>query len=85
MSAGQEPDPTFNVVSRDSNWVKSFLAIPVVHEPGTKFLYNTLATYMLSAIVQKVTGEKVVDYLKTRLFDPLSIEGMDWEVDPGGH
>ena len=39
---------------------------------------------MLSAIVQKATGEKVVDYLKPRLFDPLSIEGMDWEVDPGG-
>ena len=84
MSAGQEPDPTFNVVSHDSNWVKSFLALPVVNEPGTKFLYNTLATYMLSAIVQKTTGEKVIDYLKPRLFDPLAIEGMDWEVDPRG-
>ena len=38
MSAGMEPDPTFNIVSRDSNWVKSFLATPIVHEPGTKFL-----------------------------------------------
>lgn len=84
MSAGQDPDPTFKVVSNDSNWVKGFLATPVVHEPGTKFLYNTLATYMLSAIVQKVTGEKVVDYLKPRLFDRLAINGMDWEVDPGG-
>lgn len=84
MSAGQDPDPTFNVVSKDSNWVKSFLALPVVHEPGTKFLYNTLATYMLSAIVQKVTGEKVIDYLKPRLFGPLAIEGEDWEVDPKG-
>jgi CubicO group peptidase (beta-lactamase class C family) len=84
MSAGMEPDPTFNVVSRDSNWVKSFLATPILYEPGTKFLYNTLATYMLSAIVQKSTGIKVIDYLKPRLFDPLSITGMDWEVDPGG-
>jgi CubicO group peptidase (beta-lactamase class C family) len=84
MTAGQEPDPTFGVVTQDSNWVKSFLAIPVVHEPGTKFLYNTLATYMLSAIIQKATGEKLIDYLKPRLFDPLSIEGMDWEVDPLG-
>jgi CubicO group peptidase (beta-lactamase class C family) len=84
MSAGQDPDPTFKTVVSDSNWVKSFLAVPVVHEPGTKFLYNTLATYMLSAIVQKVTGEKVIDYLKPRLFDPLSVEGMDWEVDPHG-
>lgn len=84
MSAGQDPDPTFRTVTRDSDWVISFLAIPVVHEPGTTFLYNTLATYMLSAIVQKVTGEKIIDYLKPRLFDPLSINGMDWEVDPRG-
>src|SRR5664279_2121312 len=84
MSAGMDPDPTFKIVANDSNWVKSFLKVPVVHEPGTKFLYNTLATYMLSAIVQKVTGEKVIDYLKPRLFEPLVIEGMDWEVDPHG-
>jgi CubicO group peptidase (beta-lactamase class C family) len=84
MSAGLDPDPTFKTVVNDSNWVKSFLSIPVVHEPGTKFLYNTLATYMLSAIVQKVTGEKVIDFLKPRLFEPLAIEGMDWEVDPHG-
>src|SRR5258706_15826678 len=84
MSDGQEPDPTFTVASRDSNWVKGYLALPVKYEPGTKFLYNTLGTYMLSAIVQKVTGQKVIDYLKPRLFEPLGIEGMDWEVDPKG-
>ena len=84
MSDGQDPDPTGTVVRSDSNWVKSFLALPVLYKPGTKFLYNSLGTYMLSAIVQKVTGQKVVDYLKPRLFDPLGIEGMDWEVDPKG-
>jgi len=84
MSAGQDPDPTFTTVSRDSNWVKSFLSLPIIDKPGTKFLYNSLATYMLSAIVTKVTGEKVVDYLTPRLFKPLNIEGMDWEVDPMG-
>ena len=84
MSDGQEPDPTFTVAARDSNWVKSFLAIPIIYKPGTKFLYNTLGTYMLSAIVQKVTGQKVIDYLRPRLFEPLGIQGMDWEVDPRG-
>lgn len=84
MSAGQDPDPTFKTVVSETNWIKAFLATDVLHKPGTKFLYNTLATYMLSAIVQKATGEKVIDYLKTRLFDPLAIEGMDWEVDPNG-
>ncbi|MEJ7711398.1 MAG: serine hydrolase [Pyrinomonadaceae bacterium] len=67
-----------------SDWVKAFLATPIVHQPGTKFLYNSLATYMLSAIVQKVTGQKIIDYLTPRLFVPLGIQGMDWEVDPQG-
>lgn len=83
MSAGQVPDPTGPVAISD-NWVKTFLNTPIVNAPGTKFLYNSVATYMLSAIVTKVTGEKIVDYLKPRLFDPLGIEGIDWEVSPQG-
>lgn len=43
-----------------------------------------MATYMLSAIVQKQTGKTILEYLKPRLFDPLGIEGMDWEIDPMG-
>jgi CubicO group peptidase (beta-lactamase class C family) len=84
MTAGQAPDPTGLVVSKDSNWAKGFLALPIVDEPGTKFLYNSLATYMLSAIVQKITGQKIIDYLTPRLFEPLVITGIDWEVDPRG-
>lgn len=84
MSAGQFPEPSFTIAGRDSNWVRSFLATPIVHKPGTKFLYNSLCTYMLSAIVTKVTGEKLLDYLRPRLFEPLGIEGADWESDPMG-
>jgi CubicO group peptidase (beta-lactamase class C family) len=84
MSDGQEPDPTGTVVSKDTDWVKGFLATPILYDPGTKFLYNSLGTYMLSAIVQKVTGQKVIDYLKPRLFGPLGITGMDWETDLRG-
>ena len=84
MSVGQDPDPTGSVVSRDSNWIKSFLALPVLNKPGSKFLYNSLGTYMLSAIVQKVTGQKVIDYLRPRLFQPLGIVDIDWEKDPKG-
>ncbi len=84
MSDGQEPDPTFAVASTDSNWVKSFLALPIVHQPGSTFLYNSLGTYMLSAIIQKITGQKVIDYLQPRLFEPLGITGADWEMDPKG-
>jgi Beta-lactamase len=84
MSGGQVPDPTPFIVAGDWDWVKAFLAIPIVHPPGTSFLYNSMGTYMLSAIVQKVTGQKLIDYLRPRLFEPLGIEGMDWEVDPKG-
>jgi CubicO group peptidase (beta-lactamase class C family) len=84
MSVGQSPDPTNKTRSSETNWVKAFLATPIIDKPGSKFLYNSLASYMLSAIVQKVTGQKVIDYLRPRLFTPLHIEGMDWEVDPRG-
>ena len=82
MAAGQNPEPWW--ILSGQHWVKSFLAVPVVDEPGTKFLYNSVATYMLSAIIQKVTGEKLIDYLSPRLFEPLSIKNADWEVDSDG-
>lgn len=66
------------------SWVKSFLVKPVEHEPSTFFMYNTGATYMLGAIVHKVTGQLLEDYLKTRLFEPLGITGYDWEKSPEG-
>jgi CubicO group peptidase (beta-lactamase class C family) len=84
MSDGQEPDPSFIVASEDTNWIKGFLTTPIVHEPGTQFLYNSLGTYMLSAVVQKATGQKVIDYLQPRLFAPLGISGIDWETDLQG-
>lgn len=83
MSDGQQPDPTVSVVT-DSNWARKFLATPILHEPGTTFLYNSAGTYMLAAIVQKVTGQTVLDYLKPRLFEPLNITGEDWETSPQG-
>ncbi|HLI94224.1 MAG TPA: serine hydrolase, partial [Puia sp.] len=83
MADGQEPDPTSSVVN-DSNWARKFLSIPILHEPGTTFLYNSAGTYMLAAVVQKVTGQTVLEYLKPRLFEPLGISGEDWETSPQG-
>lgn len=83
MSVGQAPDPSFAVVPTD-DWIKTFFSITIQHKPGSVFLYNSMATYMLSAIIQKVTGEKLIDYLKPRLFEPLGIHGMDWETDAAG-
>jgi hypothetical protein len=63
---------------------KVFLSLPVAHKPGTFFVYNTPASYMLSAIVQKVTGETVLDYLRPRLFDPLGIPHPAWQANRHG-
>ncbi len=83
MSCGHDEEPT-GQRGQDVDWVQAFLAWPVVHEPGTFYLYNSLGTYMCSAIVQKVTGEKVVDYLDTRLFQPLHIDKPKWDESPQG-
>ena len=85
MTTGHDKDTTATVrANGNQNWIRTFLAQPVDHQPGTHFVYNSGATYMLSAIVQHVTGQTLLDYLKPRLFGPLGIEGADWEVDPNG-
>jgi CubicO group peptidase (beta-lactamase class C family) len=68
----------------EENVVKKFLALPVAHKPGTFFLYNSPASYMLSAIVQKVTGQSVLEYLRPRLFEPLGIENPTWDASKQG-
>lgn len=86
MSTGHVVDTTeFFFKREDGNWVKAFLDVPVEKEPGTHFLYNTGATYMLSVIIQKVTGLKLVDYLRPRLFEPLGICNPVWEECPKGY
>lgn len=85
MSTGQAVDTWSNMVDRpDGDWIRGFLEVPVVHTPGTHFVYNTGTTYMLSAIVQKTTGMKLIDYLQPRLFEPLGIDGATWTESPQG-
>ncbi|MBN2003042.1 MAG: serine hydrolase [Anaerolineae bacterium] len=85
MSTGHAMDTTeFLFKRRDGNWAKAFLKLPVKYKPGTHFLYNTGASYMLSAIVQQVTGMTLLDYLRPRLFEPLGIVGATWETNPQG-
>lgn len=61
-----------------------FLSLPVAHKPGTHFVYNTPASYMLSAIVQKVSGATLLDYLGPRLFEPLGIQSATWDASRDG-
>lgn len=82
MSVGQEQAPHYAV--SDDNWVKRFLAEPIENEPGTSFRYNSMASYMLSAILQKVSGETVYEFLVPRFFEPLGINDIQWETNREG-
>ena len=73
-------DPT----KQTDTWTKTFLTHAVPFKPGTHFLYNSPATYMLSAIVQKVTGQTVLEYLRPRLFEPLGFKNPTWVSSPQG-
>lgn len=84
MTVGHSTDPTGKIRDGNKTWEREFLATPIEAKPGTKFVYNSLATYMLSAILQKITGEKLIDYLYPRLFRPLGIIGAEWETNPSG-
>jgi CubicO group peptidase (beta-lactamase class C family) len=86
MNTGHQTEPQLRDLPGQPpvSWAKKFLAHPVPFKPGTHFLYNSPATYMLSAIVQKVTGKTTLDYLRPKLFEPLGIDNPKWEVDPQG-
>ncbi|QHW29824.1 serine hydrolase [Paenibacillus rhizovicinus] len=85
MGTGHAQDTTDALFKQtNGNWAEAFLARPVEHEPGTHFVYNSGATYMLSSILHKVTGQSLLEYLQPRLLDPLGIYGATWETCPRG-
>ncbi|RPI35294.1 MAG: class C beta-lactamase-related serine hydrolase [Chloroflexota bacterium] len=83
MSTGHDQDTTERTM-RSRNPFKGFLGLRVEHEPGTHFVYNSGASFMLAAIVQKLTGQTVCEYLTPRLFGPLGIRDVYWESHPNG-
>lgn len=84
MSVGFDEDPHDFPMEGRTDWIYNFLSAYVPNKPGEKFVYSTHASYMLSAIVQKVTGKQTWQYLKERLFQPLGISGEWWEACPQG-
>ncbi|WP_435008907.1 serine hydrolase domain-containing protein [Tundrisphaera lichenicola] len=78
MSAGHESETGMGAAVLSP---KTFLAQPVPFKPGTHFKYNTPATFMASAMVQKAVGQPVFEYLKPRLFEPLGITNPTWDTN----
>ena len=83
MSTGHHQDIT-DVTLRSRRPYKAFFTQPVEHAPGSYFVYNTAASFILAAIVQKLTGQTLVEYLPPRLFEPLGITDVFWETHPNG-
>ncbi|MZQ81121.1 serine hydrolase [Paenibacillus sp. 5J-6] len=83
MGTGHAADVTRSM-QKNENWVQSFLAEPVDFVPGTHFAYNSAATYMLSAILHRITGQSLLAFLKPRLFTPLGLSEATWETCPRG-
>lgn len=82
MNSGHGTEPVS--VRRSNDWVQAFLESHLDYEPGTCYCYNSYGTYVLSAAVQKRSGQKIVDYLDTRLWQPLGIEKPRWQESPAG-
>lgn len=85
MNTGHSIAPQHMLGELNKDWVKIFLESYVDCEPGTIFTYNTCATYMLSAILTKLTGQTVDEYLAPRLFEPLGIQDWYFEKCPMGN
>lgn len=85
MSTGHRSDmwrPAFEADPGEP--VHGFLRLPPEQDPGTVFTYNQPATYTLATILQRITGARLVDYLRPRLFEPLGVEVSAWQQYPAG-
>ena len=82
MSTGIRFNEIGSMLDRD--WVKMFMESVPKFEPGTQFEYNSLNTYMLSAVLKRITGQSLTEYLIPRLYEPLGITNYPWEACPMG-
>ena len=85
MASGHLAETLDRALATDrADIVRGFLLTPPDREPGTVFAYNQPCTYSLAAIVQRLSGQTLVDYLRPRLFDPLGIGPVGWQQHPSG-
>ena len=85
MTTGHATDTVaLAALAPEGNWARAILSQPLTSLPGTRFVYNSGATYLLAAILHRLTGERLLDYLTPRLFEPLGITDATWESCPRG-
>ena len=82
MASGVSPDT--GIRANGTDWVREWLAKPCDETPGKVFRYDSMCSFMLSAIVQRVTGRPLLDYLQEKIFTPMHITQVEWEKSPDG-
>ena len=87
MQSGMDLSKDMDVFQNytEGDYVTYALSRPFLYAPGTTFAYDNMASYLLAFIVQRVTGQNLVDYLMPRLFGPLGIDRPEWDTDPAGN
>jgi len=79
-----DPRDSITKMIESSDWVQFLLDLPMVADPGTKWMYNSGASHLLSAIIQRTSGMNTLDFAKQYLFEPLNIQNVTWGIDPQG-
>ena len=74
-----------NYLEQSEDWVQFALEIPMIAEPGSRWSYASVNSFLLGVIVEKATGQQLEDFAQTYLFDPLGIEGVRWTMTPNGY
>ncbi|MBR2509111.1 MAG: serine hydrolase [Lentisphaeria bacterium] len=85
MASGHAECPLASgIITKSNDLVKAFLETELAYEPGSKFVYNSAATYIISAVLKKVTGRNVREYLDEKLFRYIGIRPAQWDCCPCG-
>lgn len=85
MTAGYEDSYLMLSNSKDINWINVCLSSPLVYKSKERFIYNSYTAYLISVILERVTGESLIEYLTPRLFELLGINNPGYELTPTGH
>jgi CubicO group peptidase (beta-lactamase class C family) len=91
MSSGTDwpeviPERTIlSELSSSDDWLQFVLDRPMRNSPGERFVYNSGGSNLLAAIVEQATGQDLLEFARTNLFEPIGIQTADWSKDPQGH
>ncbi|MBI9045483.1 MAG: serine hydrolase [Anaerolineaceae bacterium] len=72
-------------MQKTDDWVAYIMGLPIDAEPGVRFDYSNMSSFLLSAIIEETTDMDTLDFAQENLFNPLGIEDVRWEWSPQGY